>query len=81
MNTNSLMTMFKEGDANSSTSMMRVIVFMLVAFVIAMKFYNSWLTKQPIAIDAQDLTILGAALGSKLIQNTQEKTPDAPAAK
>lgn len=61
------------GDGAGQTSMMRITVFMMVAAVIGAKFVNLFVLKIPIVWDTQDIAILSLAVGSKLVQNTQEK--------
>jgi hypothetical protein len=61
------------GDGTGEVSLMRVITLLVVVSVIASKFYNAWLTKQPIVWDAQDLEMIGGVFTAKLVQNTQEK--------
>ena len=60
-------------DGKGNTSSMRVIILLIIGMVLASKFYNAWITKSPIVWDTQDFGLIAAALGSKLIQNTQEK--------
>ncbi len=68
------------GDGTGNTSMMRIIIFMMIAAVIGSKFYNAWLLKAPIVWDTTDLEMAGMAIGGKLIQNTQENKPDSATA-
>jgi hypothetical protein len=71
-----ILSMLSDGEGN--TSLMRVIVLLIIGSVIASKFYNAWLTKQPVVFDTQDFELVGIAFGSKLIQNSQENsTPTA----
>lgn len=67
-----LSTLFGDGDGNYS--MMRVIMFLMVVAFIAAKFFNAWLTRQPITFTAQDLTLVGTLVGGKLLQNAQENS-------
>ena len=62
-------------DGNGQGSMMRVVVFVVIASVIGSKFFNAWITKTPIVWDTQDFLLIGSVLGGKLIQNSQETKP------
>lgn len=66
------------GDGLGNTSSWRVVMYFLVLFWAAMKFYNAHLTGQPIEITNQDLVFLGFIVGGKMIQNKQEAAPSNP---
>lgn len=75
---NKLLSAFSDGSEGMPLSLTRILVFILVATVIATKFYNSHLTHAPIVWDNQDFSMLGIAFGAKLWQNSQEQTPPVP---
>lgn len=61
------------GDGEGNTSTMRVITLLVTLAVIVPKVVISIQTSTPPDWNADDLMILGAALGGKLVQNQQEK--------
>ena len=65
------------GDGNGNTSSMRVIVFVLALAIIVPAVIQALQSHTHIVWTMQDLDILGIALGAKLVQNSQEKTPEA----
>lgn len=61
------------GDGEGNTSSMRVIVLLIALAVIVPKVVIAIQTKTPPVWNTDDLMILSAALGGKLVQNHQEK--------
>ena len=62
------------GDGEGNTSSMRVITLLIVLAVILPKVVIAIQTATTPDWNPDDLMILGAALGGKLIQNSQENT-------
>jgi len=67
------------GDGEGNTSSTRLIVIIVALFYLGSKFYNAYLTKQPIAWGNDDLAMvgtLGAILcGKTVVENSKPKTP------
>lgn len=63
------------GDGEGNTSTMRVVTLLIVLAVLVPKVVIAIQTRTPPDWNPDDLMILGAALGGKLIQNSQEKAP------
>ena len=61
------------GDGAGNVSSTRVIMLFVVVAIVASKFFNSYLTKQPIVWSDTDWGMIATVVGGKLIQNTQEK--------
>lgn len=59
-------------DDTGAFSMMRVVTFLVAIAVIVPKVILAVQTKQPVVWGADDIEMLGAVLGAKLVQNTQE---------
>lgn len=65
-------------DDTGNFSMMRVVTLLIVLAVIVPKVILAIQTKTPVIWSTDDMEMLGAALGAKLVQNTQEQTPTTP---
>lgn len=78
MNLTQILSHIGLGDGNGNTSSMRVIVFVLALAVIVPAVVQAFQTHHHIVWTAQDLEILGIALGAKLVQNTQETKTETP---
>ena len=65
-----LLTAIQDGQGNASTT--RIVVLLIVLSILAPKVYLSFKVGAPLTWNADDLTMLGMALGAKLVQNTQE---------
>lgn len=72
MNLTQLLGHFGFGDGQGNTSMMRVIVFGIVAAVLVPAVYIALSTKTYLVLTAQDLSLISIALGAKCVQNAQE---------
>jgi Tfp pilus assembly major pilin PilA len=66
----SILSMLSDGQGN--TSMMRVIGVIIVLAIMIPKVYLAISLKQPVSFDTNDIMMIGAVIGGKLVQNTQE---------
>lgn len=68
---NQLFSMLSDGAGNVST--LRVILLLFVVYVLALHLVLSIKTGVAVPFSGDELSALGILLGSKLIQNHQEK--------
>lgn len=71
-----LSSALQDGEGNVST--MRIVVFLIILSVIVPKVVLSIKTGTPITWSADDMTMIGIALGGKLVQNKQENSGTPP---
>jgi len=75
---NFLASMLSDGAGNTST--LRVVILLFVAYVLALHLALSVKTGAMVPFTGDELSLLGILLGTKLVQNQQEKNAGEPPA-
>ena len=66
--------MFSDGSPGNPISLMRVVTLLIILTVLIPKVVIACQTGVPPVFTPADMSIIGIALGAKIVQNTQEKS-------